>query len=234
MEAGNMPKPERMPAAIIAAFLLLGSWVLPEATASNGPVGRVKNALIVLKELSSVQEGIPDELLSNCYGLAIFPTVYKAGFIVGGSVGRGLYVRKNPRTRKWEGPLFLSIGGGSFGWQLGIEATDLVIVVMNQRGVDALMHENLSLGGDISIAAGPVGRTFKAATDMTIRSELLSYSRTKGFFAGISLDGTYIHHDYGANETFYGKAYTPTEIMEGRALLQEDGRLLLEYLNSNL
>ncbi|MEF3168093.1 MAG: lipid-binding SYLF domain-containing protein [Deltaproteobacteria bacterium] len=141
---------------------------------------------------------------------------------------------RNPQTSHWEGPIFLTIGGGSFGWQIGITASDLVLVVMNPRGADAVMHENLGLGGDISVAAGPIGRQFKAGTDITIRSELLAYSRSRGIFAGISLEGTYIHQDYASNEAFYGSPYTLTEIMAGGATLPPEGKRLIDFLNTRV
>lgn len=222
--------------AIIAVLLalILSFGPLDASFANNGPRKRVEDAVTVLKELIAIPDGIPLELLARCHGLAIFPNVYKAGFIVGGNYGKGLYVKRNPQTSKWEGPIFLTIGGGSFGWQIGVTASDLVLVVMNPRGVDAIMHENLSLGGDISVAAGPVGRQFKAGTDLTIRSELLAYSRSRGIFAGISLEGTYIHQDYASNEAFYGGAYTLTEIMAGGPPLPPEGKRLLDFLNTRV
>ncbi len=222
--------------ALAALFLFLQILCFfPEgAFAANTSRERVEEAITVIDELLSIPEGIPVDLLKTCHGLAIFPNVYKAGFIVGGSYGKGIYVKRNPQTSRWEGPIFLTIGGGSFGWQIGITASDLVLVVMNPRGVDAIMRENLSLGGDISVAAGPVGRQFKAGTDITIRSELLAYSRSRGIFAGISLEGTYIHQDYASNEAFYGGSYTLTEIMAGSATLPPEGKRLLDFLNARI
>ncbi len=225
--------------ALAALFLFLHILcvfcIFPEGvSAANTPRERVEEAITVIDELLSIPEGIPADLLRDCHGLAIFPNVYKAGFIVGGSYGKGIYVKRNPQTFHWEGPIFLTIGGGSFGWQIGITASDLVLVVMNPRGADAIMHENLGLGGDISVAAGPVGRQFKAGTDITIRSELLAYSRSRGIFAGISLEGTYIHQDYASNETFYGGPYTLTEIMAGGATLPPEGKRLLDFLNARV
>ena len=132
----------------------------PYGSAANAaePEDVIKNAMTVLTEfLNAPDGGIPDELLARCEGLAIFPRVYKGGFVVGASYGKGLMAVRNPKTGKWRGPAFLQIGSGSFGWQIGVQATDLIMVIMNQKGVNAFFNNNLTLGGDISIAAGPVG-----------------------------------------------------------------------------
>ncbi|MFO8240655.1 MAG: lipid-binding SYLF domain-containing protein [Dissulfuribacterales bacterium] len=195
----------------------------------------IKNAMTVLTEIKNAPDGgIPDELLARCEGLAIFPSVYKGGFVVGASYGHGLMAARNPKTGKWHGPAFLRIGSGSFGWQIGVQATDLVIVIMNQRGVNAFFNNNLTLGGDISVAAGPVGRKLKAATDATLKAEVYSYSRSKGFFAGLSLEGAYLHHDYNTDERLYGKVLTPGEILSQKAIsVPELSRSFTEFLDKN-
>jgi len=195
----------------------------------------IKNAMIVMKEIKNAPDrGVPDELLARCEGLAIFPSVYKGGFVVGASYGKGLMVTRDPRTGKWRGPAFLQIGSGSFGWQIGVQATDLILVIMNQRGVNAFFKNNLTLGGNISVAAGPVGRNLKASTDATLKAAVYSYSRSKGFFAGLSLEGAYLHHDYSADEALYGRVLTPGEIMsQGLVSVPEQGRRFLEFLDKN-
>jgi lipid-binding SYLF domain-containing protein len=200
-----------------------------------GPEKVIENAITVLTEIKNVPEGgIPRELLSKCEGLAIFPSVYKGGFVVGASYGKGLMAVRDPKTGNWRGPAFLQIGSGSFGWQIGVQATDLVLVIMNQRGVNAFFKNNLTLGGDISVAAGPVGRKLKAGTDVTLQAEAYSYSRSKGFFAGLSLEGAYLHHDYKSDEAFYGQTLTPGEILfQGVVSVPEQGRRFLEYLDRN-
>jgi lipid-binding SYLF domain-containing protein len=164
--------------------------------------------------------------------LAIFPSVYKAGFVIGGSYGKGIFVVRDPKTKKWRGPTFMTLGGGSLGWQIGVEAKDLVLVIMNERGVKAFLHDNVGLGGDVSVAAGPVGRSLEAGTDITIKTEIYSYSRSKGFFAGISLKGSYLRQDIDANQVFYGKPYTITEIISGNVPVPQQGKLLLDQLNN--
>jgi lipid-binding SYLF domain-containing protein len=205
------------------------------AAKAAGPEKVIENSMTVLTEIKNVPEGgIPEELLTRCEGLAIFPSVYKGGFVVGASYGKGLMAVRDPKTGNWRGPAFLQIGSGSFGWQIGVQATDLILVIMNQRGVNAFFNNNLTLGGDISVAAGPVGRELKASTDATLKAEVYSYSRSKGFFAGLSLEGAYLHHDYKADEAFYGRILTPGEILsQGVVSVPEQGRRFLDFLNRN-
>lgn len=188
---------------------------LPKSVLSESlPEERVAAAKGVLEELFQVPErGIPEEMLSRCYALAVFPSVYKGGFILGASYGKGLIVVRDMKTGLWRGPAFLTLGSGSIGWQLGFHATDLVLVVMNRNGVESFLQNNVTLGGDISVAAGPVGRGLKAATDIQLKSEVYSYSRSKGFFVGASLEGAAISQDYEANERFYGRPLMPREIL---------------------
>ncbi len=182
-----------------------------------GPGQRVNDALSVVSQFTRIPEhNIPKGLLCNCHGLAIFPSVYKAGFVIGASFGKGLFFMKDPATGRWYGPSFIMLAGGSIGWQIGIQATDLVLVIMNRRGAEAFMNDNLTLGGDLSVAAGPVGRRLQMGTDIALRAEAYSYSRNKGFFAGVSLDGTYIRQDYKANELYYKRPLTPREILTGQ------------------
>jgi SH3 domain-containing YSC84-like protein 1 len=216
-------------------FMIFVAYPYLKAAEAAGPEKVIKDATTVLTEISNAPDGgIPDELLARCEGLAIFPSVYKGGFVVGASYGKGLIAVRNPKTGKWRGPAFLQIGSGSFGWQIGIESTDLVMLIMNQRGVNAFFKNNLTLGGDVSVSAGPVGRNLKASTDVTLRAEVYSYSRSKGFFAGLSLEGAYLHHDYKADEAFYGRILTPGEILSQDAVsVPEQGRRFLEFLDKN-
>ncbi len=218
-------------------ILLLGVMFLslsqPNAWSLTSPNEQVRTAMLVLSQIQQIPEdGIPEELISRCRGIAIFPSVYKAGFFVGLSYGRGVLLAKDPYTNKWHGPAFLILGGGSLGWQIGIQATDLILVIMNKRGVDTFLRNNLTLGGEVTVAAGPVGRKFNMATDITMRAEVYSYSRSKGLFAGVSLGGAYIGHDYKADESFYGKPYTPSEIVRGKVPNPPElARKLTEMLN---
>jgi len=219
----------------ISVFAGLIAYPYGSAAKAAGPGKVIENAMTVLAEIKNVPEGgIPEELLTRCKGLAIFPSVYKGGFVVGAGYGKGLMAVRDPETGNWRGPAFLRIGSGSFGWQIGVQATDLILVIMNQRGVNAFFKNNLTLGGDISVAAGPVGRKLKAGTDATLRAEIYSYSRSKGFFAGLSLEGAYLHHDYKTDEAFYGQALTPGEILSrGMVSVPEQGRRFLDFLDKN-
>jgi lipid-binding SYLF domain-containing protein len=216
-------------------FTIFVAYPYGSAAEAAEPEKVIKDATTVLTEIRNAPDGgIPDELLARCEGLAIFPSVYKGGFVVGASYGKGLMAVRNPKTGKWRGPAFLQIGSGSFGWQIGVQATDLIMVIMNQRGVNAFFKNNLTLGGDVSVAAGPVGRNLKASTDATLRAEVYSYSRSKGFFAGLSLEGAYLHHDYKADETLYGRILTPGELLSQEAVsVPEQGRRFLEFLDKN-
>ncbi|MBA7695729.1 hypothetical protein ES703_104364 [subsurface metagenome] len=222
-------------AVLLNVFTGFVAYPYGSAAKAAGPEKIIKNSMIVMKEIKNAPDrGIPDELLARCEGLAIFPSVYKGGFVIGASYGKGLMVTRDPKTGNWRGPAFLQIGSGSFGWQIGVQATDLVLVIMNQRGVNAFFKNNFTLGGDISIAAGPVGRKLKAGTDMTLQAEVYSYSRSKGFFAGLSLEGAYLHHDYSADEALYGRVLTPGEILSQDAVsVPEQGRRFLEFLDRN-
>ncbi|MDA8162082.1 MAG: lipid-binding SYLF domain-containing protein [Desulfobacteraceae bacterium] len=218
-------------------FILILAISTPKISLAEeiGVYKRATNALKVLTELNETPDkGIPQDLLSNCAGIAIFPRVLKAGFIIGANYGKGILIARDPKTNKWKGPTFLTIGGGSLGWQIGVEATDFVLVIMNENGVKAFLNNNLTLGAGLSIAAGPVGRKLEAATDATLKAEVYSYSRSKGFFAGISLQGTYIYNDYDSNQAFYMHPYLPSEILFGNIKnVPEEAQALLDYMNKH-
>ena len=180
---------------------------------------RIQNAATVLKEIVDVPDNIPQDLLDKARCVMVFPSVVKAAFVVGGSYGRGVMVCRTGKdfTGPWGAPVMMALEGGSVGFQIGGQATDFVILVMNPRGVDSLLHSKIKLGADASIAAGPKGRTAEAATDVTFRAEMLSYSRSRGAFAGVSLEGSTIRPDDDANRRLYGKDVTAaTVITESR------------------
>src|ERR1700681_1927000 len=196
-------------------------------------IDRIQNAATVLKEILDIPDDIPQDLLDKARCVIVFPSVLKAAFIAGGSYGRGVMVCRTGKdfTGPWGAPAMYALEGGSFGLQIGGEATDFVILVMNNRGVESLLHSKVKLGGDASIAAGPKGRTASAETDVTLRAEMLSYSRSRGAFAGVSLEGSTLRPDGGANEKLYGKGVTAAEIVEeGKREGPEEGRLLVSRL----
>ena len=165
--------------------------------------------------------------------MVVLPSVVKAAFVVGGSYGRGVMVcrRGHDYAGPWGSPAMMALEGGSVGFQIGGEATDFVILVMNDRGMNSMLHSKVKLGGDASIAAGPKGRTASAESDVTLRAEMLSYSRSRGAFAGVSLEGSTLRPDGGANEKLYGKGVTAAEIVEeGKRDTPEEGRALVSRL----
>jgi len=177
-------------------------------------VDKVHVAAQVLKEIMDTPDkGIPRDLLSQASAVAIFPDVIKAGFVIGGKYGRGVIIRHEPATNRWSAPAFYSIGAGSVGWQIGAESTDLVLVIRHQRGVESLLKNEFTLGGDASVAAGPVGRSAQAGTDVALKSEVLSYSRSRGLFAGISLEGAKINPLNDYNRAYYGRKLTSRQIL---------------------
>ncbi len=176
---------------------------------------RLRNCGTVLKEILDVPDNIPQDLLDKADCVVVFPSVLKAAFIVGGSYGRGaMSCRKGEDFRgPWGAPTMMALEGGSFGFQIGGQATDFVLLVMNENGARGILASKVKLGGDASVAAGPVGRDASADTDATLRSEILSYSRARGLFAGVSLEGSTIRPDNGDNRRVYGKKIPARDIV---------------------
>jgi SH3 domain-containing YSC84-like protein 1 len=176
---------------------------------------RLRNCGTVLKEILDVPDDIPQDLLGKADCVVVFPSVLKAAFIVGGSYGRGaMSCRKGEDFRgPWGAPTMMALEGGSFGFQIGGQATDFVLLVMNESGARGILASKVKLGGDVSVAAGPVGRDASADTDATLRSEILSYSRARGLFAGVSLEGSTIRPDNGDNTRVYGRKIPARDIV---------------------
>jgi lipid-binding SYLF domain-containing protein len=194
---------------------------------------RLQNAGTVLKEILDVPDDIPQDLLDKARCVIVFPSVLKAAFIVGGSYGRGVMVCRTHKdfTGSWGAPAMMALEGGSVGFQIGGEATDFVILIMNNRGADGVLHSKVKLGADASIAAGPKGRDAQAATDVTMRAEMLSYSRARGVFAGVSLEGTTLRPDNDANKRLYGKNVSAEDIItESKLAAPESARALIARL----
>jgi lipid-binding SYLF domain-containing protein len=176
---------------------------------------RLKDCGTVLKEIIDIPDNIPQDLLDKANCVVIYPSVLKAAFVIGGSYGRGaMTCRKGENfTGSWGAPTMMALEGGSFGFQLGGQATDFVLLVMNEGGARGILAGKAKLGGDASVAAGPVGRNASAETDVTLRSEILSYSRSRGLFAGVSLEGSTIRPDNKANEKIYGEKLEAKQIV---------------------
>jgi len=180
--------------------------VVARAANKDTDEGRLKDCGAVLKEVLDIPDNIPQDLLDRADCVVVYPSVLKAAFVIGGSYGRGaMTCRKGQNfTGSWGAPTMMALEGGSFGFQIGGQATDFVLLVMNESGARGILAGKVKLGGDVSIAAGPVGRDASAETDVTLRSEILSYSRSRGLFAGISLEGSTIRPDNKANKQIYG------------------------------
>ncbi len=177
--------------------------------------------------------GIPKDLLRRCSAIIIFPSLLKAGFGIGGHYGRGVILRRDPRTGRWGPPAFINLMGGSFGWQVGVQSTELVLLVMSQTSLQSLFRDKLTLGGDASVAAGPLGRDASAGTDLGLSAGMLSYSRAKGIFLGVSIKGSIIEPDWEANEAYYGSDASVIDIFfHGRGRLSPAAKELIRVLNS--
>jgi SH3 domain-containing YSC84-like protein 1 len=194
---------------------------------------RIRNAGTVLNEVLNVPDDIPRDLLHKARCVIVLPSVMKAAFVVGGDYGRGVMVCRTGHdfNGAWGAPAMMALEGGSVGLQIGGEATDLVILVMNNRGADSLLHSKVKLGADASVAAGPKGREAQADTDINMRAEMLSYSRSRGVFAGISLEGTTLRPDGEANRRLYGKNVSASEIIqESKVSAPESAHMLVTTL----
>jgi lipid-binding SYLF domain-containing protein len=195
---------------------------------------RLKDCGTVLKEILDIPDDIPQGLLDKADCVVVYPSVLKAAFVVGGSYGRGaMTCRKGDNFKgSWGAPTMMALEGGSFGFQIGGQATDFVLLVMNEGGARGILSGKVKLGGDASVAAGPVGRNASAETDVTLRSEILSYSRSRGLFAGISLEGSTIRPDNKANEQIYGKKLEASQIvLSDQVSVPAAGEQLVSTLN---
>ena len=217
---------------LMIAIVLFG---LP-ASAQKDENNRIRNAGKVMVEILNVPDDIPQDLLDKAECVIVLPSVLKFAFGFGGSYGRGVMTCRSGAefTGPWSAPSMMALEGGSFGFQLGGQATDFVLLVMNQRGADSILTNQVKLGGDLAAAAGPKGRSAAASTDVSLRAEILSYSRSRGLFAGISLEGSTLRPDKDGNERLYGKGTTAKDIVINSAIHPPaSAKLLLSTLNKN-
>ena len=194
---------------------------------------RINEAATVMKEILGMPDGVPKDLLNKTDCIVIYPSVKKAAFIVGGSYGRGLITCRKGQdfSGPWSAPAMFALEGGSFGFQIGAQATDFVLLVMNESGAKSVRSSKVKLGADASVAAGPVGRAASAETDIVMKAEILSYSRSKGLFAGLSLEGSTMRSDDGGNKSLYGKELSAKEIVrEGKVAPPASAQGLLAIL----
>lgn len=220
---------------VLLLFVLIGVAGLP-ASAQKDENNRIKNAGQVMVEILNVPDDIPRDILDKAECVIVLPSVLKAAFIVGGSYGRGVMTcRSGPDFNgRWSAPAMMALEGASFGFQIGGQATDFVLLVMNKRGASAILSSQVKLGGDVSAAAGPKGRSATADTDVTFRAEILSYSRARGLFAGISLAGSTLRPDGDGNGRIYGQGVSAKQIViDSKVHAPASARLLLATLNKN-
>src|ERR1700677_4462662 len=222
---------------LISMFLVVLPILSSSASAAEPEkdVDRLRNSGTELKEIRGDPDDTPRDLLDKADCVVVFPSVLKAAFIVGGSYGRGaMSCRRGEDFRgSWGAPTMMALEGGSFGFQIGGEATDFVLLVMNERGASGILSSKVKLGADASAAAGPVGRTTSAETDGTLRADLLSYSRARGAFIGVSLEGSTIRPDNGANRQIYGQELSAREIvLSGHVAIPPAARAMISTLDS--
>jgi lipid-binding SYLF domain-containing protein len=216
---------------LLMAVIALAS--LP-AFAQKDENNRIENAGKVMTEILNVPDDIPADLLDKAECVIVLPSVIKFAIGFGGSYGRGVMTCRSGKdfNGPWSAPSMMALEGGSIGFQLGGQATDFVLLVMNQRGADSILTSKVKLGGDVSAAAGPKGRSASAETDVTMRAEILSYSRARGLFAGISLAGSTLRPDNDGNKRLYGKGVTAQDIVINSAIRPPaSARSLLATLN---
>lgn len=217
---------------IILAFTLLSLLAL-QAVAQDKEDERVKNAGNVIKEIMNIPDNIPQDVIDKADCVVVLPSVLKFAFGIGGSYGRGVMICRGGQhyKGKWGAPALYALEGVSIGFQLGGQATDFVLLVMNESGAKSVMSSKVKLGADASVAAGPVGRAASAETDIVLKAEILSYSRSKGLFAGVSLEGSTMRSDDGANKNLYGRELSAKEIArEGKVAAPASAARLLAIL----
>ena len=215
-------------------FLLAGAFVASTAQAQSDENKRIRTAGEVMVEILNIPDDIPQDLLNKAECVIVLPSVKKFAMGIGGSYGRGVMTCRSGKSFKgdWSAPTMMALEGGSFGLQLGGQATDFVLLVMNPRGADSILTSQVKLGADMAAAAGPKGRSAAASTDVTLRAEILSYSRSRGLFAGISLEGSTLRPDNDGNERLYRKGTTAKDIVINSAIRPPaSAKLLLATLN---
>ena len=219
----------------VVLFLALSTFAAALAANDEREEDRVKDAGVVLKEILDIPDNIPQDLLDKAECVIILPSVKKGAFGIGASYGRGVMICRGGEhyTGKWGAPALYALEGVSIGFQIGGQATDFVLLVMNPKGAESLLYSKVKLGADASAAAGPKGRTAEGATDIVMNAEILSYSRNKGLFAGVSLEGSTLRSDGSANEKLYGKKLTAKEIIRGgKVAIPTSARQLVTLLDS--
>jgi len=216
--------------ALVSVICAIAILLSACAGFAKTPKERISGSVKILREMSEQEDaGSMANVLKRAKGVVIFPSVVKAGFVLGGKYGEGLVLRRDPATGKWYGPSFVNVVGASWGLQIGAQSIALVLVVNNERGMDAFTSgSDVKLGGDIGVAAGPVGRRGEVATDIHLKASMYSYSMSKGLFAGMSLEGAGLNADENANQVYWGKETSPKTALNERAVDKRIKPLLKE------
>jgi lipid-binding SYLF domain-containing protein len=225
----------KMQSTSVAIASLAALFLSPAARAADDEkLERIDKSREVIQEFIGMPEGIPRDLVEKAECLAVIPSSKKFALGVGATFGKGVLVcRSNGGHGRWGAPLMLHTEGGSYGLQVGGQSADVVLLIMNRKGVDKLLESKLTLGADASVAAGPVGRKAAAATDAQMHAEILSYSRSRGVFAGVSLEGASVRPDKDANERLYGAQVNPRSlVLEGTGTVPPQARALVDTLQS--
>ena len=217
---------------LILATTLAATLATPLLAADREPATRLRDAATVFSEvMTAPDKRIPSDLLSNAHCIVIVPDLKTAAFLVGGKYGKGYLSCRKPGGAGWSAPATVRIEGGSVGFQIGGSSTDLIMLVMNERGAEKLLESKFTLGGEGSVAAGPVGRTATAQTDAQMHADILSWSRSQGLFAGVALEGATLREDLDDNATLYGKRLGSREIVTGSVRAPRSADRLIALLN---
>ena len=217
---------------LFVRILLISTVVVPALYANNPAVGRCLRAAQVLEKVMRIPErAIPQELMGRSQCIAIIPGVKKAGFGFGGRYGKGVMSCRSGDESGWTGPLAVKLEGGSFGLQIGGSSTDFVLLIFNKHGVQRLLKSKFTLGGDAAVAGGPLGRSAQAQTDAQLRAEILSYSRSRGLFAGVSLEGATLRPGHKANEKIYGRQVDPKQVLAAQVTAPSSVQPFIDALN---
>lgn len=216
---------------LVLAFLFTTNAYAADETSQQK---LLKNARVVVEEIMSAPDlGIPSGLMSRAQAVIVFPSMLKGGFLVGARYGKGVATVRDSKTGQWGPPSFITTLGGSFGFQFGAQSVDLILIVLTEKGLKGLLNNNFTLGGDMSVAAGPVGRYAEMSVDILLQGDTYSYSRSRGIFGGVSLKGTIIKQNVDYNEAHYNEKLTPEEIMiDGKVKsLPKSSQHYTEYMN---
>ena len=224
-----------MKASVAMIGIAVGIFSLCALAAENKESKRVESAINVLKDIDSIPEKtIPDYMFQKAQGVAVIPSVYKGAFVIGGRWGKGVMLVRGDNG-SWSSPSFITLFGGSFGWQIGGESTDFVLIFRSKRSIEGVASGKLTLGGDVSVAAGPVGRNAEAGTDVQLKAEIYSYAKIRGLFAGASIEGTSLSIDNDANATFYKtKDVNAKTIFDGRMASEPSSALKLNQVLTHI